>query len=369
MRICLVSHRLGGIDGVSNQAAAWTAAFRTLGWPVTRAAGHFSDHQAADVVVDGLWADRPGTAPPPVDHETIRRLVGTHDLLVVDNAGSLWSAPEASLAWQRHALEAGIPTIVRHHDPPWQGTAGRFATDPRLPLRDPRHLHVLINELTRDQFAQRWPELPKADALRVAYNRVDCGALAQGDRARTRAHLGVRSDDILVAHPVAGSAPRKNIPGAVEFARCLADRTGRPVRYWLTDGTRFESGEVADALARAPGLIRGHVATGADVYAAADLVVLSSTWEGWGMPVVEAAAAKRIAIAGPYPVLREIRESGITVFDLSEVAEVRDLLSGRTPSAGLLRVNHEVALARFDLGDLPGVLVELAGDARRLIEA
>ncbi|MEV0650610.1 glycosyltransferase [Phytomonospora sp. NPDC050363] len=60
----------------------------------------------------------------------------------------------------------------------------------------------------------------------------------------------------------------------------------------------------------------------ADVYAAADVVLFPSTWEGWGLPVVEGAAAGRLIVAGPYPVLDEIREAGIKVYDPDEVEEV-----------------------------------------------
>ena len=39
MRVCLVSHRLGGFDGVSAEAAKWVAGFRELGAEVTRRYG------------------------------------------------------------------------------------------------------------------------------------------------------------------------------------------------------------------------------------------------------------------------------------------------------------------------------------------
>lgn len=162
-RVCLVSHRLGGPDGV--EAATWISGFRSLGWPVTRAAGFFADHEHTDVVVRGLWADQPGGDPPPVDHATIARLCSTHDLLVLDDAGSSWSAPRASLAWQRYALAAHVPTIVRHHEPtPWTADAGA------VPLHHPNFLHVLADRPTRDEFAARWPVLAESGALRVRYD-------------------------------------------------------------------------------------------------------------------------------------------------------------------------------------------------------
>lgn len=401
MRVCLVSHRLGGFDGVSVEAAKWIAGFRDLGHHVTRAAGHFVDHEPGDTVIAGMWADRPGGAPPAVDHATIRRLCREHDLLVLDNAGSLDSAPEASASWQRHALDTATPTVVRHHDPPGQdvppgrGAASHIAAGDVLPLRHPAHLHVLINELTRREFAARWPESARADALRVVHNRVDVDALPHGDRDGTRARLGVQPAETLVVHPARVEGPKKNIPGAVRFALDLAERlasrgrepgrpsqpgrpgtpgtTGTPVRYWLTDDAPA-TGPVADALRAAPGLLRGHVAHRPDLYAAADLVLLPSRWEGWGLPVVEAAAAGRLVVAGPYPVLDEMRALGLTVYAPYEVDRVAGLLDGRdgrdgpyaSDAAAVREANLAVARRAFDLRELPRELGELAEHARRL---
>lgn len=360
MRVCLVSHRLGGFDGVSVEAAKWVAGFRALGAEVTRAAGFFADHERGDVLVRGMWADRPGGDPPPVDHATIRRLCGEHDLLVLDNAGSLWSAPEASAAWERHALDAGVPTALRHHDPAWQGPALRSVDGAVVPLHHPAHLHVLINRRTEREFAERWPELGRTGALRVVRNRVDVDALSRGDRDGTRARFGLRPEEVLIAHPARVESSNKNIPGAVQLALDLRERLGQPVRYWLTDDAPAD-GEVAGALDRAPGPLRGRVAEQADLYAAADLVVLPSTWEGWGLPVVEAAASGRPVAAGPYPVLAEIRELGLAVPGPDEIDRIAELI---TAGSGVLAANRAVVAEHLDARELPRELAELAELAR-----
>jgi mannosylglucosylglycerate synthase len=208
-----------------------------------------------------------------VDHETIARLCATHDLLVLDNAGSLWSAPEASVAWQQHALAARIPTIARHHDPAWHGRARRCVvpTPNMVPLHHPNFVHVLINELTRQEFAKRWPVLADTDALRVVHNRVDVAGLSSGDRAQARAKLNVAEDSVLVVHLARVEATNKNIPGAVLFANELDSLLGRQVCYWLTDPSEDAPSHVAEALRSAPGLRRGYVDSQADLYAASDL--------------------------------------------------------------------------------------------------
>ncbi|GGU47705.1 glycosyltransferase family 4 protein [Lentzea flava] len=345
-RVCVVSHRLGGFDGVSVEAAKWADAFSALGWEVTLAAGFFAS--GSGVVVRGMWADRPGGDPPPVDHALIKSLCTSHDLVVLDNAGSLWSAPEASVAWEEHALAAGVPVILRHHDPAWQRVQLRPVEGDVVPLHHPAHLHVLINSLTEREFLARWPSL----RTRVVHNRVDVAGLAGGDRAGTRAALGVDPDDYLVVHPARVEGTSKNIPGAVEFVRALSARRDR-VRYWLTDDAPCAA---VDGL---PGVVRGRVASPADLYAAADLVLLPSTWEGWGLPVCEAAAASRFVVAGPYPVLDEIRALGLTVFD---PGDVDGLLAA---SSDVLAANRAAVQRHLDLRELPGVLEELIEEAVR----
>ncbi|MCA1185690.1 glycosyltransferase [Saccharopolyspora sp. 6T] len=364
MRVCLVSHRLGGFDGVSIETAKWAAGFRALGHQVTRAAGHFVDREPGDVEVTGMWADRPGGDPPPVDHATIRRLCAEHDLLVLDNAGSLWSAPDASTAWERHALDTGTPVLLRHHDPAWQGTPLRVVHGDAVPLHHPAHLHVLINERTAGEFAARWPELRRTGALRVVHNRVHVDRLTGGDRDRTRTRLGVAPDEVLMLHPARAEGANKNIPGAVRIAAELRERLGRPVRYWLTDDAPAPAGPVAEALATAPAPLRGHVAEQADMYAAADLVLLPSTWEGWGLPVAEAAAARRLVVAGPYPVLDELRALGLHVPGPDAVGEVAALLRDPDSAAELLTANHRAVREHLDAAVLPAVLAELADLAR-----
>ncbi|MFI6102357.1 glycosyltransferase [Lentzea sp. NPDC051213] len=342
-RVCVVSHRMGGFDGVSVEAAKWASAFAELGWDVTLAAGYFAS--GSGVVVRGMWADRPGGDPPPVDNALVRSLCASHDLIVLDNAGSLWSAPEASVAWEEHALATGVPVILRHHDPAWQRVQLRPVDGDVVPLHHPAHLHVLINSLTEREFLARWPSL--RGRTRVVHNRVDVAGLAGGDRAGTRARFGLADRDYVVVHPARVEGTSKNIPGAVDFVRALSARLDRPVRYWLTDDAP------CPAVEGLPGVVRGRVETSADLYAAADLVLLPSTWEGWGLPVCEAAAASRLVVAGPYPVLDEIRALGLTVFD---PADLNGLLAAGDE---VLEKNLAAVRQHLDLRELPDVLAEL----------
>lgn len=342
-----MSHRLGGYDGVSIEAAKWQRGFSRLGWSATRAAGFFADGASgSDITVTGLWAPTYGACPPDPDITQLRELCRAHDLLVIDNAGSLPTCLATAVALEAEALRAGIPTIVRHHDPPWQVSGMKHTLNQRFPLRDPRMLHVTINQLTESQFRQRYPELAAADAVTTMHNSVDTAALGGGRRWATRRRMGVGDDDILLVHP-ARNIGRKNIPIALRVAGNLHRRAGRTVHYWLTD----PAGEIG-AVPAGVHVHRGHAPNAADLYAAADLVLLPSQWEGWGLPVVEAAAARRPAVTFPYPVLSEIHGLGITTVDHSDIETITTMVNDAPRHEAFSSANYRRSAA-LDIRRLP----------------
>ena len=362
-RVCVVSQRLGGYDGVSVEAAKWQQAFGRLGWSVTRVAGYFADgHSASDITLGGLWAPSYGGRAPAPDLSRISRLVEAHDMVVIDNAGSLPTCPEAALALEAEAIRQGIPTIVRHHDPPWQLLTPLSATDDRFPLHDPRMLHVTINRLTEAEYRCRYPALARADAVTTMYNTVDFAALTGGRRARTRREMGVGDDAFLLVHPARNIA-RKNIPAALRVAGELHRRTGRDVHYWLTDPTGAVGNPPAGVVVH-----RGHAGNPADMYAAADVITLPSLWEGWGLPVLEAAAALRPVVTMPYPILGEIHRLGIDTVDHHDVERLIGLLSDPHRYRAFTEANHRRGAA-LDVGGLPAIIERAAARAARLSAA
>src|SRR5205807_888591 len=150
-------------------------------------------------------------------------------------------------------------------------------------------------ELSRAQLAERG-----IGAVAV-HNAFDVDATG-GNRARARAALGVGPGERLLLQPTR-ALPRKNVPGGVRLAEAL------DVTYWLTgDAEEGYGPELARVLAGArvrtlhgnPGIAP------ADAYAAADAVVLPSTWEGFGNPAVETAVHRRPLAIGDYPVAAEL---------------------------------------------------------------
>jgi glycosyltransferase involved in cell wall biosynthesis len=183
-------------------------------------------------------------------------------------------------------------------------------------------------------------------------NTFDFDAPA-GDRARTRAELGFGDDDVVVLQPTRAIA-RKDVPGGLRFAEELAALLpDRRVVYWLTgpaeDGYGPELTRVTAAAALS--VVFGRAASAAGAYAAADVVVFPSTWEGFGNPVVESVIARRPLAARRYPTLEEILASGICLFDVERPDEVAAFLNA--PDPAMLERNLELARRAFSLDELP----------------
>ena len=95
----------------------------------------------------------------------------------------------------------------------------------------------------------------------------------------------------------------------------------------------------------------GRAATVADAYAAADLVLFPSTWEGFGNPVIESIAHRRPIVVGNYPVLDEIRAFGVELLSVDEPEAVQQWL--RAPDLDVLERNVELVAPYCSLADLP----------------
>lgn len=318
-------------------ALRWSEILQDLGFDVITVAGE----GPVDRIVPGLEI---GATAPPLEADVDAALADA-DLTIVENLCTIPINLPASHAIAK-ALR-GRPAIMHHHDPPWQ--RDRFSHITELPIKDPAWRHVTINELTREQMAARGIETT------TIYNAFD--TLAEpGDRAGMRAQLGVDDDTMLVAHPVR-AIPRKNIPMAIRLAEELNGV------YWLLGQAEENYGAQLDwllASARVP-VIQRRSLTIPDIYAAADVIVFPSLWEGFGNPPIEASIHRKPVIVGDYAVAAELGALGFRWFAPHEVDAVAELV--RDPDVEMLEANRALALKHFSVQASRDRLAALLTDA------
>ncbi len=354
--VAVVSFRLGGTDGVSVEAAKWIRAWQALGYDAIRVAGAIDGAPTrGDLVLPWLALDAPSDAV--CEPDALLAALEPADLVVVENLCSLPMNLRAGRATARVLAERAGPVVLRHHDLPWQ--RAQYASISGVPPDTPRTVHVTINERSRAQLVERG-----YDPARVVHipNCFDPD-VAAGNRERTRQALGFRPDDVVVLQPTR-AIPRKNVPGGLEFAaRLRASLPGRSVKYWLTGPAEDGYAPVLDALVADAGVpvTIGRVDEVADAYAAADLVVFPSTWEGFGNPLVEAAIARRPVVAGSYPVRAELEALGLRFLSLGAVDEAAAWV--RDPDERWLTANAGAVRRHLHITSLPE---RLASALRRL---
>jgi glycosyltransferase involved in cell wall biosynthesis len=332
-RLVVVSFRLGSFDGVSIEANKWIDAFRSLGHEVITLAGDGD----ADIVMREL-AIRASSAP---DIDKMSQVLNGADLVVVENMVSLpLNVAARDLLYRVLDRRAAL---FHHHDLAWQRPEW---IDEPAPLDRPQWRHVTINDLSNRELCDRGLV---ATTIRNAFDPDP----PLGRRDLTRHALGL-SDERLVLLPTRAIA-RKNIPGAIRLAEKL------DAMLWLLGPSEdgYEP-HLEGLLANARIVVRRGLGEGFDVhdaYAASYLVVMPSTWEGFGNPVLESVTHRRPLAVYPYPVLEEIRSFGFRFFDLDDVPEVDAFLD--EPKDELLEHNLAIARQHFNIADLPARLAPL----------
>jgi mannosylglucosylglycerate synthase len=348
-----LSYRLGGADGVAVEARKWEWALHELGFAVRRIAGELDD----GLRPDDTWL--PFLAIDPVDDQTpepaaLAAAIAGVDLVVVENLCSLPINPDAAAMAAAVLAEHDGRVAFHHHDLPWQ-RAG-LQTPAGIPPHRANSLHVTINDHSRVQLANRGFE---AVTLRNAFDLDP----HRGDRAATRVEFGFAPDDLVLVQPTR-AIPRKNVPAAIAFAAELANHEpGRCVRLWITGPAEDGYDDVFARLvseSTVPVTV-GRATSAADAYAAADLILFPSTWEGFGNPVIESIAHRRPIAVGNYPVLDELRAFGVHLLSIDDVDGVLTWL--RDPQPEVLERNVELVRPHCSLADLPERIGRMLGAA------
>ena len=306
-------------------AGHWGEALGRLGLRVRAVAGE----GRADRLLPGLGMD--ATPGPDLGGRLAEALDGAA-LVVVENVCSLPRNREATAALA--GALAGRPAILHHHDLPWQRE--ELGDLPGWPPDDPAWRHVTINEHSRKELVDRG----------LAATTVYSGFPVPAPGRR------------LLLQPTR-AIPRKNVPAGLAMAEALG------ADYWLTGPSEDGYGpELRRLLAAAPGRVHRRIPGGLtvdDAYAACDAVVLPSTWEGFGAPLIEASLHRRPLAVGDYPVARELAAFGFRWFPSGDPGPLRAFLDRPDPT--LLERNHAIARRHFSLEALAAQLVALLEDA------
>jgi glycosyltransferase involved in cell wall biosynthesis len=199
---------------------------------------------------------------------------------------------------------------------------------------------VTINELARHDLRAR----RGITATTVYHGFAEVPCPEQRAAVRRRLRIG---DELLVLQPTRAIA-RKGIGIGLALTAAVGGI------YWLTgpaeDGYQAE----LDALlrfGRTP--VRRRLPFGVQMpgaYAACDAVVLPSSWEGFGLPLIESALHRKPIAVGDFPVARELAAFGFRWFDAGDPAPLRAWLAD--PDPGLLDHNEAIAKAHFGIDAL-----------------
>jgi glycosyltransferase involved in cell wall biosynthesis len=241
----------------------------------------------------------------------------------------------------------GRPALLHHHDLPWQRE--RFADVRGIPRDDKSWIHVATSDLSAGQLATR------GICATVVHNAFDVDA-SGGNRFRAREAMAISPGERVLLQPTR-ALPRKNVPGGLALAEALH------ATYWLTGAAEEGYGPELERLLAEANTRTFHGNPGldpADIYAAADAVVLPSTWEGFGNPAIESAIHRRPLAIGNYPVAEELRAFGFQWFPAGEPAPLAAWLDD--PDVDVLNTNHDVARRHFSIARLRRQLRHLLGD-------
>ncbi len=175
----------------------------------------------------------------------------------------------------------------------------------------------------------------RPEQYRVIYSGMDlsefheAARMDEPARQAVRAELGLSQDDLVVG-TVSRFEPRKGHRYLIEAAARLADTFPRLRVLLVGDGPIME--EVA-ALAREAGIADRTVMTGfrtdvARMFAAMDVHVLTSLWEGLPRVLVQAAAVGRPSVTFACDGAHEIVDDGMNGFvvEMKNVAQLTDRL-------------------------------------------
>jgi len=372
-KVAIISTRLGGIDGVSIEAAKWAKAYKKMGFEVIFIAGRFQDGlKAKDRFILGLadyYDDRISDIRKRAfssqkqdeydDKDLIRSINEAKDIikkrlkdilldesvdhLSIENALSIPLNIPLGIAITEVIKDLGLSSVTRHHDFFWERKEfGDSRVDDILKRYFPPDLvdlkHVVINTIARDSIIRNKdieptyiPNIFDFDILEGLKDR----------RKEVRDFLEVGESDYLFLQPTR-IIQRKRLERSIELVSRLSKRLKNKVILFISgrpeeDEIKYFYKILAIAKEKKINLILNEDYTCKsysfkgkkvferfsiyDIYNGCDLVTLPSDIEGFGNPVIESAVFKKPLFVNRYPVLKDMLEKG---FDFAVINKAVD---------------------------------------------
>ncbi len=213
---------------------------------------------------------------------------------------------------------AGAPrSIVTIHDLSWHHTPSSYSSLERARQRRwtalaARHANgiVVVSESTGKDLAALHPAAAgKMTTISPGADDACFSSVPASEVQRVRDRYGLKGRYLLA---LASFHPRKNLPGLVEAYDRFRARGPERIQLLLAGRGGSDSARVLARIARSPFrgdiLLSGYVPREdlAALYAAAELFVLVSHYEGFGIPALEAMARGTPVLVSDLPVFREV---------------------------------------------------------------
>ena len=405
-KIAIISTRLGGRDGVSIEADKWAEAFLSLGLLPIYIAGAFAktDNIKKYYLIEEMDFYHPEISKIKShafdlgkfnDSYRLFNLIDRIEIIKnaikkkfnqilkkenikyfsIENALSIPLNIPLGVALSDIISEHGIKTIARHHDFYWErdeflnndvsSILGEYFP-PDINLIK----HVVINSQAKEALFKRKKikaeYIPNVFNFKILDNPKYNYA---GSIKKVRDFLGIDRRDFLFLQPTR-IIRRKNIERSIYlvdklskkingkiflfisgnpekqemdyFNKIIEMATRKNINLILSNNHKF-----GNQIIRAEKFFKNFDIY--DLYNACDLVTLPSDIEGFGNPVIEAAAFKKPLFVNNYPVLEDILEKGFNFIVIDKVVngdctkKVLKLLLDKKYRGKITNANYEIA--------------------------
>ena len=280
---------------------------------------------------------------------------------------------------RRLGLWYGVPSVSTIHDLSQLHVEGKY--DPLRMFYIRRVLPAMMQKLTRVVSVSESTRRDlvehagiRPERIRVAYNGADLSAFTatSGDSARETIARELGIDGPFVLYTARLEHPGKNHVRLLEALSLLKQR-GRLTHKLVLAGSRWNGAEVIEARIDELGLSDDVILAGfvenrllPDLYAAADVFVFPSLFEGFGIPLIEAMAAGTPVCAASVSSIPEVVGDAALLFDPCNPADIAVQLDRLLHDAALcadLVARGRVQAQRFSWDDAASGVLQQCHEA------